>query len=218
MNLNLLISYAPHLLHGIVITVVITIISFAMGAVGGLGLALAEQHGNRWAKYAVNIYGTIMRGTPMIVQIACYHFVLPQIGICLPPLITAILAIGLNSAAYMIRIIQAGLRSISHGQKEAAHVLGFTRMQTIQYILLPQAFRVMLPLLGNELITLAKDSSLASTIGVAELFKETRLMMAASYDVTTAFGLLAVFYIAVTCLIQIVVNHMQKKLDWYARY
>src|SRR5581483_870387 len=115
----------------------------------------------------------------------------PQLGLKLDTLSTSIIAIGLNSAAYISQIVKAGISSVGMGQREAAAALGLSKHDTIRFIILPQALRIALPALGNEFVTLVKDSSLASVIGVAELSKQGRFIISKTYDGITVFFALA---------------------------
>jgi polar amino acid transport system permease protein len=165
----------------------------------------------------VTTYVIIIRGTPMLIQIFSAYFLLPQLSIYISAFWTAIIAIGLNSAAYISQIIKSGISSIGIGQMEAAKVLGFSTVDTIYYIILPQALRTTLPALGNEFVTLIKDSSLASLIGVAELTKQGNFVKSKTFDAITVYFAIAVLYLIITSTISFLVARLEKRMNIHAQ-
>ena len=161
-----------------------------------------------------NTYVTLIRGTPMLVQIVALFFILPCAGIIIPAFWSAVLAIGMNSAAYISQTIRAGIQAVGKGQLEAAQTLGFSPTQTIKLIILPQAFRTMLPSLGNECITLIKDSSLASVIGVAELSHQGSIIMSRTYDALTVYAGVALIYLLITSLASLLLYALERKIQY----
>jgi ABC-type amino acid transport system permease subunit len=158
-------------------------------------------------------YITLIRGTPMLIQILCAYYILPQIlGFDMSPMLMATAAIGLNSAAYISQVIRTGIASVHEGQREAAQVMGFSSLQIARYIILPQAFTVVLPALGNEFVTLIKDSSLASIIGVAELAKQGRFIVSTTYDALSIFFAITILYLTVTSTISFAVSQIERRL------
>lgn len=206
----------PRLLHGALVTIALASCSLAIGFTGGTVLALLQTGTNRLIKGLITAYVTIIRGTPMLIQIAFLYYLLPLLGIHISAFFSAVIAIGLNSCAYISQIIKSGIISINKGQIEAAKTLGISRRDTIRYIILPQALRVVLPALGNESITLIKDSSLASTIGVVELYKEGQIITSQTYDALSVFCALALGYLAITSLLSYVFSHIEKRLNRHA--
>lgn len=216
-DINLIIQYLPLLLQGLVITLQIAGISCCIGLILGTILALLETSKNTFLRTFVTAYVIIIRGTPMLIQIYSAYFLLPQIGIYIPALWTAIIAIGLNSAAYISQIIRSGISSIGTGQIEAAKVLGFSTTDTIVYIILPQALRTTLPSLGNEFVTLIKDSSLASLIGVTELTKQGNFIKNKTFDAITVYVAIAVLYLIITSTISFFVARLEKRMNIHAQ-
>jgi len=200
----------PALLRGTVITLEIAFCASLIGFVLGTILGFLQSGSSSPIKAAVTFYVTLFRGTPMLIQIPFFVYLLPLLGVPLPLMIIAILAIGLNSAAYISQIIRSGIGSISKGQHEAASVLGFTNWQTIRYIIFPQALRAVTPALLNEFITLIKDSSLASTIGVVELFKEGSIIISRTYNVLPVYGMIAVIYLTLTTTLSIIAHRLER--------
>ena len=205
------------LLYGAQTTLQIAGYSCVLGLTLGSLCAFAQLSTYRIIRILAFIYITLIRGTPMLIQIAfLYYGILPLIGIPLTPLWAAIVAIGLNSGAYVSQTIKAGILAVGKGQLEAAQVLGFTRLQTALYIVFPQALKVVLPALGNEFITLIKDSSLASTIGVVELFKEGFIIISQTYDALTVYTGVALVYLALTTVLSLGVTYLERKLHAHA--
>ena len=150
----------------------------------------------------------------MLVQILALFFVLPVMGIKLPAFWAAVIAIGLNSIAYVSQLVRAGIQAVGIGQLEAAKTLGFSRAQIARLILLPQALRTVLPALSNECITLIKDSSLASVIGVSELTHQGSMIMSRSYDALTIYLGIALMYLAMTTTISLLLHALERKMAY----
>lgn len=217
-NTDLIQQSLPFLWQGTLITLKIAACSCLLGIFLGIMLGIGQTRKNIFLKGFVAIYTTIIRGTPMLIQIFFMKYVLlPLLGINMPALYAAILAIGINSGAYISQIIRSGILSVNRGQLEAAKTLGFSHWQTIYYIVLPQAIRMVLPALGNEFITLIKDSSLASTIGVMELFKEGSAIISRTYDPFTVYTTVAFIYLIMTTLLTIFINYVERRMNSHAR-
>jgi His/Glu/Gln/Arg/opine family amino acid ABC transporter permease subunit len=216
-DFNLIAEYLPILLQGLVVTLQIAGTSCCIGFIFGTILALMQTSKNPFLHAFVTGYVVIIRGTPMLIQIFSAYFLLPQFGIHIPALWTAIIAIGLNSAAYISQIIKSGISSIGRGQMEAAKVLGFSTQDTIRFIILPQALRTALPALGNEFVTLIKDSSLASLIGVEELTKQGNFIKSKTFDAITVYFALAVLYLILTSTISFLVARLEKRMNIHAQ-
>ena len=203
----------PSLLRGAFITIQIAVLSCAIGMLLGtvLGFCLASIH--RLTRSLAAIYTTIFRGTPMLIQILFAAFVLPTLGVNISTYWAVIWAIGLNSAAYIAHIIKSGIVSVGKGQVEAGKMLGFSQMQIMQYIIFPQAIRVVLPALGNEFIVLVKDSSLASIVGVMELTKEGEIIISRTYDALSVYAAVAITYLIITTILTLLVNYAERKMS-----
>ena len=212
-DFQLIIQSLPRLLQGIVVTLKIAGGGCAIGLLLGTLLALMQTSHSKLLRFIVGVYVTIIRGTPMLIQILCAFYVLPQLGLKLSPLYTAIMAIGLNSAAYISQIVRSGITSVGIGQFEAAKVLGLSKIDTARYIILPQALRIVLPDLGNEFVTLIKDSTLASFIGVAELTKQATDIMTQTYDYITMYFAIAILYLILTSTISLAVAQLEKRMS-----
>lgn len=201
MNWSLLWQSLPELLQGSVLNLFIAFWACCIGVCLSIPLALMERHSSRILKWGSLCYLTLFRGTPMIVQIMFVYYVLPQLGVTLPPLLAVIIAMGLNSAAYLSQIIYSGLEAVSAKQISAAKVLGMSRWQAYYYVILPQCFRKILPALGNETTTLLKDSSLASIVGIMELVKVGSVIRGRTFEpLTVLLGVALIYLVLVTAL------------------
>ena len=208
----------PLLLHGALVSIEIAALGALIGILFGTLLGLAQTSKSKILRWLSSIYVIIVRGIPMLILIMAAYYVLPQFGSMLPAFWVAVVAIGLNSAAYVSQIIKAGIRSISRGQIEAGRVLGLSNMQITRYVILPQAFRVVIPALGNEFITLIKDSALASTIGVVELTKEGNFIRAKTFDSITVFFAVACIYLIITTTFSFIINGIEKRMNRHVRH
>lgn len=201
----------PSLMHGTIVTLQITFVSAALGLMLGSVLAVSETSPWRPLRCAVGTYVTLFRGTPMLVQILFVYYVLPQFGIMIAPFWAASLAIGLNSAAYISQVIRSGIKAVPKGQIEAAKTLGFSRIGALRHIVLPQAFGFSLPALGNELVTLVKDSSLASIVGVMELSKEASVIRSRTYDAFSILLAISLIYLLLTSVLSYILKKIEKR-------
>jgi His/Glu/Gln/Arg/opine family amino acid ABC transporter permease subunit len=197
-DISLIVQSLPELIRGAWASVQITIIAASIGLSLGIVLGFAEKASSVFVRACVYSYVTLFRGTPMLMQILFVYYVLPQFGIMIDPFWAASIAIGLNSSAYISQIILTGINAVPHGQIEAAQTLGLSSFHTMRYVYFPQSIRTSLPALGNELVTLVKDSSLASIIGVVELSKEASLIRSRTYDAFSILLATSVIYLALT--------------------
>jgi len=211
-DLDLIWDSLPSLLHGTAVSLQITFVAACIGLSLGSIFGLAETSNSRLVRFAIGAYVTLFRGTPMLIQILFVYYVLPQFGLTIEPFWAASLAIGLNSCAYISQIIRAGVNAVPKGQVEAAHSLGFTPFKTIRYIVFPQAFRITLPALGNELVTLIKDSSLASIIGVMELTKEASIIRSRTYDAFSILLAISIIYLILTAALSFCLKKYEARL------
>ena len=202
------------LAHGALVSLEVTLCALVIGLIGGTLLAIVCVYGNNLMRAFSHLYLTFFRGTPMLVQLMAIFFILPSCGIVISAFWSAVIAIGLNSIAYVSQIIRTGIQAVSKGQQEAAQTLGFSSWQITRLIVLPQAFRTVLPTLGNELITLIKDSSLASVIGVAELTHEGSIIMNRTYDALTAYAGVALVYLVMTSVAALIVHAIEKRVSY----
>ncbi len=214
---NTLLAYGPSLLWATITTLQIAFLSSTIGFFLGTILGFAQQYAPAYIQWLILPYVTILRGTPMLIQISFWYFVLPMIGIKLSLFAVAVISIGLNSSAYISQIIKSGINSVDKGQQEAGRVLGLNNYQIMRYIIFPQAVRVVIPSLLNEFITLIKDSSLASTIGVVELFKQGRIIIDNTYLVIPVYCVIAAIYLILTTTLSLISAHIERKMNYHVR-
>lgn len=212
-NFTLLSDYSSAFLQGTLLTLKIASFGCLIGITGGILLGIIQTQIKGPLSWLVTLYTIIIRGTPMLIQIMFIYFLLPELGFRLSDTWSAIIAVGLNSSAYVSQIIRSGINAVSVGQREAAHVLGLNQIQTIRFIVLPQAIRTVLPALGNELITLIKETSLASTIGVMELSKQALFVQSRTYDVIGVYGIVAVIYLVITSTLSLLVYFLEQRMN-----
>nr|WP_199316355.1 amino acid ABC transporter permease [Chroococcidiopsis sp. [FACHB-1243]] len=213
----------PTLLAGALVTLQLTAFSVLLGLIGGSLVGIARLSHIVPLRWVTRAYVDFFRGTPLLVQIFMIYFGLPaiaqQIGFdfSLDRLAAAVLALSLNSAAYIAEIVRAGIQSIELGQSEAAESLGLDSVQTMRYVIFPQAFRRMLPPLGNEFITLLKDTSLVAVIGFEELFRKGQLIVATNYRAFEIYAAVAIVYLCLTLLSSQGFSWLEKWLNPVAR-
>ncbi|MCU0570997.1 MAG: amino acid ABC transporter permease [Oculatellaceae cyanobacterium Prado106] len=204
--IQIIVDALPNLLQGALVTLFLTAISVVFGMIGGALIGIARLSPIKPISLAARCYIDFFRGTPLLVQLFMIYFGLPaivqQLGLQfqMNQLTAAILGLSLNSAAYLAEIIRGGIQSIETGQREAAESLGLGSVQTMAYVIFPQAFRRMIPPLGNEFITLLKDTSLVAVIGFAELFRRGQLIVAQNYRSFEIYTAVALVYLVLTLL------------------
>jgi polar amino acid transport system permease protein len=215
-NLNfdfeLILQSFPLLLLGAGVTVQITVLSVGFGLLIGMFVGIARLSTLWPVKMLAAIYVDFIRGTPLLVQIFLIYFALPLIvGQRIDPFIAAITACSINSGAYVAEIFRGGIQSIDKGQMEAGRSLGMTWAQTMRYIILPQAFKRIIPPLGNEFIAMLKDSSLVSVIGFEELTRRGQLVIARTYGSFEIWTTVAFIYLVMTLTISRFVDYLERR-------
>lgn len=200
-NFALLVQSVPLLLKGAGYTVLLSLGGMFFGLILGFILALMRLSPLRLISRIALVYVSFIRGTPLLVQLFLIYYGLPQFGIRLDPIPSAMIGFSLNMAAYTSEILRGAIASIDRGQREAALSIGMTPFQTMRRVILPQAARVALPPLGNSFISLVKDTSLAATIQVPDLFRQAQLITARTFEVFTMYISVALIYWAISvCL------------------
>ena len=214
LSVDLMINSLPLLIAGAGITIQITAISVGLGLIIGMFVGIARISNVKLLRWLAAIYIDFLRGTPLLVQIFLIYFALPVLlGQRVDPFIAAITACGINSGAYIAEIFRAGIQAIDEGQMEAGRSLGMTWVQTMRYIIVPQAFKNIVPPLGNEFIALLKDSSLVSVIGFEELTRRGQLIIARTYGSLEIWISVAIIYLVMTLTISRLVAYLEKRLD-----
>lgn len=205
------------ILEGLFNTVVIAFFAVIIGIIIGIIVALIRNNYDRNGKMKIGnsiakTYVNVIRGTPVILQLMIIYYVIFK-SVDVSIILVGILAFGINSGAYVSEIIRAGINSISKGQTEAGYSLGLRYGQVMQYIVLPQAVRNILPALGNEFITLLKETSVGAYIGIIELTKASDIIASRTYDYFFPLLIIAIIYLIMTLGLSKLVNMMEVKLS-----
>lgn len=208
-------SFLPLLKAGLAFTVPLTLISFALGLILALATALARISSFKPLASLARFYVWIVRGTPLLVQLFIIFYGLPAAGITLDGLTAAIIGFTLNVGAYNSEVIRAAILSISKGQWEAAYSVGMTYNQALRRVILPQAARVSVPPLFNSFISLIKDTSLAATITVTEMFQIAQRITAATYEPLWMYVEVAFIYLMFCSILSVVQHKAEKRLERY---
>ncbi|MDU1339649.1 MAG: amino acid ABC transporter permease [Clostridium butyricum] len=213
MNFTFLEKYFGYFVKGAEITIVLALFAVLFGTILGLGITLIRRSKFKAISFIGTAYVEFMRGTPLLVQIYIIYIGLPKlIGIDLPDMATGIIALSLNSSAYVSEIIRAGIEAVDKGQMEAARSLGMNQKQAMFEVVMPQAFKNILPALGNEFISVIKESSMVSVIGVAELMYNAGIVRG-----NTALGLepvvvAAIIYFIITFTLTRVLGYVERRM------
>jgi len=192
------IEFLPILLKGAVVTIEITFCSFILSTLLGLLLALMRVSSNKVASHAASTFINVIRGLPIIVQLFYIYFVLPDLGVSLSAFQAGSIGLGIAYSVYQAENFRAGIQAIDHGQIEAAQSIGMRGGLIMRRVVLPQAFKIALPSYGNTLVMMLKDSSLASTITVAEMTRAGQLIASSTFQNMTVFTLVALLYLALS--------------------
>ncbi|MCH6231448.1 amino acid ABC transporter permease [Microbacterium sp. CFH 31415] len=211
-------SFWPLLLAGLTATIPLAVLSFALGLVIALGVALLRLSPNPVLSGIARFYISVIRGTPLLVQLFVIFYGLPSIGLVIDPWPAAIIAFSLNVGGYAAEIIRAAILSVPKGQWEAGHTVGFSRAQTLTRIVLPQATRVSVPPLSNTFISLVKDTSLASLILVTELFRRAQQIAAFTYEFMIIYLEAALIYWMFCLVLSAGQNALERRLDRYVAH
>ncbi len=215
LDFSVVVPYLPMFLKGAKVTieasVMAILIGLAIGTIVGIGRVIPLKPIN----FIAWLYVYVIRGTPLLVQLFLIYFGLPSLGIELEAFPAGVIGLGINSGGYVAEIVRGGIEAVPKGQLEAAKVLGLSYFQTMRYIVLPQAIRNMLPALGNEFVTLVKQSALLSTLAITELTmvgQQVRSVTFASFEV---FITVALIYLILTTVVSTLVRYVERK--WQVR-
>jgi cystine transport system permease protein len=211
-------SLGPILTGAITGTIPLTLASFGLGLILALIVALMRISRNIVLAGIARFYVSVIRGTPLLVQLFVIFYGLPTIGVKLDPWPSAIIAFSLNVGGYAAEVIRAAILSVPKGQWEAGHTIGMNRSQSLLRIILPQAARVSVPPLSNTFISLVKDTSLASLILVTELFRQAQQVAAFSQEFMLLYLEAAVIYWLICLVLSSGQSVLEKRLDRYVAH
>ncbi len=206
-----------YVLEGLKNTIIMALFATLIGIALGIIIAIIRDNYEKNKKLPIlngicNIYVSVIRGTPALLQLMIIYYVVFK-SIDINGVLVGIIAFGLNSAAYVSEIIKAGINSINKGQMEASRALGFNYSQSMKYIIMPQAIKNILPALGNEFITLLKETSVAGYIGIIELTKSSDIIASRTYDYFFPLIMVAIIYLIMTLGLSKLVKAMERKLS-----
>ncbi|HCV0139560.1 TPA: ABC transporter permease subunit [Staphylococcus aureus] len=207
-------KYGSFFLKGIKITILISLIGVALGSILGAFVALMKLSKIKIISWIASIYIEILRGTPMLVQVFIVFFgITAALGLDISALVCGTIALVINSSAYIAEIIRAGINAVDKGQMEAARSLGLNYRQTMKSVIMPQAIKNILPALGNEFVTLIKESSIVSTIGVGEIMFNAQVVQGISFDPFTPLIVAAALYFVLTFVLTRIMNMIEGRLN-----
>lgn len=211
-------SYAiaalPILLSGIKLTILIAVVGLLIGFLIGAIAGIAKCSAVKWLSWIATVYVEIIRGTPLMVQALYIYFALPMmLNTKIDPIAAGIIAIAVNSGAYIAEIVRGSIQSIDRGQVEAGRSLGLNAFQTFLYIVWPQAFRRMIPALGNQFIISLKDTSLLTVIGVGELTRQGTIVVSSNFRAVEVYTMVALLYLVMTLTISLVLRLIERRMQ-----
>lgn len=197
------------------VTIPLTVFGFALAMVVALFMALVQYANVKVLKQFARFYIWIFRGTPLLVQLFLVYFGLPKLGIVMDAFPCALLVLGLNEGAYCAETLRSALESVSEGQIEAGYCVGMNYIQIMWHVVLPQAFRTAFPPLSNSLISMLKDTSLAATITVADMFMAAQRVVGRTYEPLWVYSEVALVYLFMSTLLTVLQHYGEKKLGSY---
>ncbi|WP_247422986.1 ectoine/hydroxyectoine ABC transporter permease subunit EhuD [Ralstonia pseudosolanacearum] len=205
-------EFLPILLQGAVVTVEVTVLSFLLSSVIGLALALMRLSPVKAVSAAGATFVNIIRGLPIIVQLFYIYFVLPDVGIQLTAFQAGVIGLGIAYSAYQAENFRAGIEAVDPGQREAAQAMGMRGALIMRRVILPQAFRIALPPYGNTLVMMLKDSSLVSTITVAEMTRAGQLIASSTFQNMTVYTLVALLYLLMSLPLVFGLRRLERRM------
>jgi len=211
--LSIILKYAPLILSGFSNTLIMTILGMMLGLILGATLTFAEILGSKPLQVIVSAVTHVIRGVPLLVLLLLVFYGLPSLGLQLPPLPTAILAIGIRSAAYQSQILRSAIEAVGSAQLEAAYASGMSRLTAFRSVVLPQALRLSIPGLVNEFTIILKDTSLAYVIGVTEMFTQAIHVAQVTLDYLAPLTLAALVYLFTCISVSTLANKLYRKFS-----
>lgn len=214
MNLERIVPSIPFILQGIGVTLQIVIVSIILGVVIGTILALMKISRVKLLEWIATIYISIFRGTPLLLQLVTLYYAVPQLtGYKIEPFLAAVLAFGLNSAAYVSEIIRAGIQAIDKGQTEAAQALGIPYNRMMLNIILPQATKNILPALMNEFISLTKESAIVAVIGTVDIMRRADIVAAETYLYFEPYLVAGLIYYVLVMVLTMIGKAVERRMN-----
>lgn len=215
MEVAIIIDSLPSLLKATVMTILLAGISIAIALIIGFFTAIVRIVKVKVLNGIANVYVSIIRGTPLLVQIFVIYYGLPQVGLALDPISSGIMALSLNAGAYLSESFRASILAVDNGQMEASMSMGMTYSQSLRRIILPQSLRIAIPTLSNSFIVLIKDTSLVSVITVTELLQMSSLIIAKTFEPLTVYLLAAAIYWVLISFFTMLLDKLEKRTSTY---
>ncbi len=212
--MDYIIRIIPQMLEGSIVTAQVFLITIVLSIPLGVLLSLGRVSSITLLQKVIGLYVWLLRGTPLMLQLFFVYYALPAVGIRLDDFEAALVAFVLNYAAYFCEIFRAGIQAVPKGQYEAARTLGMDYVQTMRRIVLPQVFRLILPPVSNETITLVKDTSLVYVLAMNDLMRTTRNLVQRDFDITP-FLVAGVFYLLATLVLTMFFERLEKRFSRY---
>ena len=205
-------EWGPYILGGIPLTIFVSVLSVFLATIYAVVGALGRLSGISPIYAIATLYVSLVRGTPLIVQVFFVYSALPEFGIVLPALVAGVFALSFNYGAYMTEIFRAGIQAVPRGQREAAQALGMAERDVMRRIVLPQAVRIVIPAIGNEFIAMIKDSALVSFVGLQELFWRARTVGTAHFQTFGTLMTAALVYWMLTMVFSLFQERLEKRM------
>ncbi|HEY6608845.1 MAG TPA: amino acid ABC transporter permease [Candidatus Limnocylindria bacterium] len=211
-DLGFIAEWGPYILGGVGVTILLSVVSIVFATFLAIAGAIGRLSPNPYINGVASLYVSLVRGTPLIVQIFFIYFGLPQLGIVLPSIPAGIIALSFNYGAYMTEIFRAGIQAVPRGQREAAQALGMPERRVMSRIILPQAFRIVIPAIGNDFVAMIKDSALVSTIAVQELLWRASQVGTQNFRSLEALLIAAAVYWVLTIVFSTFQERLEKRM------
>lgn len=208
-----MLSFLPQLLEGAVITIAVSLLAYVLALVGGLVFGLARLSRFLLVRAVATAYVQFIRGTPLLLQLFCIYYVLPYAGIVLSPFVSGVLGLAINYSAYMAEVLRSGILAVPAGQREAGQSLGMSKRLLMRRIILPQAFRIVIPPIGNFFVAIFKDSALVSVITMRDLMFTGELLASATFKHFEIFSMVAIIYFCISYPVAMFVEYIESKFD-----
>jgi polar amino acid transport system permease protein len=220
LDFGILVEYLPLFIKGLGMTIGLALLTVVLGTLLGTPLATAKLSQHKVWKRVASIYIEVVRGTPLLLQLYIFAYGIPLAipSFYISPFAAGVLALTLNSAAYVAEVIRAGIQSVDIGQMEAARSLGLSRSKAMRKVIIPQAFKNVLPALGNEFVTVVKESSIVSIVGIVDVMKITNVVSSQEFTMFEALIFAGLLYFIVTYSISKLIQRMERRLDVHARH
>lgn len=208
---EILVSYWPEFVQGAKITIQLTLVGLGFGVIFGLLAALGRVYGGKWLRRISIGYIEIFRGTPILVQLFVIYFGFPDFGITFSRMMAAFIVLALNSGAYQAEYFRGAIQAIGSGQMMAARSIGMTRIKAIRYIILPQAFRIVIPAWSNEPISLLKASAVVFLIAVPDLMTRAKTIAARTFEPIGSYIAVALIYLAMVFVLTMILHFFERR-------